>query len=189
MSPVDPSPEQGTSEPAGRGEPVGQDSRLRKASSRPSTETDSSHKSEGAPELAQAARRAASSHTHAEQIGIPGLFDHLRETGERITGGGMRALCKRLFLNAVREISRAVRRRPRLLAAGQRLLRPFPDIASRLTKLTLVADPFSGQTYIPSGRLSRYSDATALTLSLSARIIYLRLRAEASDAGSWTKDG
>jgi hypothetical protein len=146
---------------------------------------------QGAPEPASGTSPAELTEKikNAERAGLLGLFDRVRETGERITGGGIRALCRRSFLKGVREISRAVRRRPRLLAAGQQLLRPFPNLASRLTKLTLIADPLSGQIYIPSGRLSRYSDATALTLPVSARIIYLRLRAEASDAGSWTKDG
>jgi hypothetical protein len=117
-----------------------------------------------------------------------GIFDRVRETGERITGGGVRALGKRLFLDGVRRISRAVRRRPRLLAGTQRLLRPFPAVTFRLTRLALGADPFSGRIYIPSGRLSRYGDATALTLSTSARVLYLRLRAEASETGFHNKE-
>jgi hypothetical protein len=123
------------------------------------------------------------SHRKPRYGGLAGIFDRVRDTGERITGGGIRALIRRLFLKGVCQISRAVRRRPRLLAFTHQLLRPMPGIAARLNRLTLVADPFAGQIYIPSGRLSRYGDAIALTLPASARIIYLRLQAEASDAG------
>jgi hypothetical protein len=123
-------------------------------------------------------------HRKLTYAGLAGIFDQVRDTGERITGGGIRAMLKRLFLKAVCQISRAVRRRPRLLAFTHQLLRPMPGIAARLNRLTLVADPFAGQIYIPSGRLSRHGDAIALTLPASARIIYLRLKAEASDAGS-----
>jgi hypothetical protein len=84
----------------------------------------------------------------------------------------------------VRRIMATARRKPRLMALAQSLLRFSPGITYRLNQIGALADPFAGRIYIPSGRLSRYSDELALMLPASARVIYLRLRAEASDAGS-----
>jgi hypothetical protein len=118
---------------------------------------------------------------------LRGIFNSVREAGERVTGGGVRALGKRLFLQSVRRFMAMIMRRPRLLAYTQRLLRPFPRITSRVQFLGALADPLAGQIYVPSGRLSHYSDAIALTLPESARMIYLRLRATVSDTASWNR--
>jgi hypothetical protein len=109
----------------------------------------------------------------------------LREAGERLTGGGIRALSNRLFLKFVRRFMAMVMRRPRLLALAHTVLKRFPRVTWRLNRLAEIADPYAGRIYIPSGRLSNYVDAITMTLPASARVIYLRLRAASSDTSSW----
>lgn len=119
--------------------------------------------------------------------GRRGFLVRLRDAGERLTGGGIRALSKRLLLNVVRRLMAMVMRRPRLLALAHTFLKPFPRVTWRLNRLAEIADPFAGRVYLPSGRLSNYVDAITMTLPASARVIYLRLRAAASDTGSWNR--
>jgi hypothetical protein len=109
----------------------------------------------------------------------------LREAGERFTGGGIRALSKRLFLKFVRRFMAIVMRRPRLLALAHAVLKRFPRVTWHLNRLAEIADPYAGRVYIPSGRLSNYVDAITMVLPPSARVIYLRLRAASSESGSW----
>jgi hypothetical protein len=111
-------------------------------------------------------------------------FTRLREAGEKLTGGGIRALAKRLFLNFVRRLMAMVMRRPRLLAFAHSVMQRYPRVTWRLNRLAEIADPYAGRVYVPSGRLSDQVDATAMTLPASARVIYLRLRAAAVDNDS-----
>jgi hypothetical protein len=110
-----------------------------------------------------------------------GSFARLREAGEKLTGGGIRALSKRLFLNFVRRLMAMVMRRPRLLAFVHTVVQRYPRLTWRLNRLAEIADPYAGRVYVPSGRLSYLVDATAMTLPASARVIYLKLRASAVD--------
>jgi hypothetical protein len=111
-------------------------------------------------------------------------FARLREAGEKLTGGGIRALGRRLFLNFVRRSMAMVMRRPRLLALAHTVTQRYPRVTWRLNRLTEIADPYAGRVYVPSGRLSDQVDATAMTLPASARVIYLKLRAAAVDNDS-----
>ena len=43
--------------------------------------------------------------------GLRGIFNSVREAGERVTGGGVRALGKRLFLQSVRRFMAMIMRR------------------------------------------------------------------------------
>jgi hypothetical protein len=108
----------------------------------------------------------------------------LREAGEKLTGGGIRALGRRLFLHFVRRSMAMVMRRPRLLAFAHTVMRRYPRVTWRLNRLAEIADPYAGRVYLPPGRLSDQVDATAMTLPASARVIYLRLRAAAVDNDS-----
>jgi hypothetical protein len=127
---------------------------------------------------------------HAEPAPLPckrtafSSFAQLREAVEKLTGGGIRALGRRLFLNSVRRLMAMVMRRPRLLASAHRVMQRYPRVTWRLNRLAEIADPFAGRVYVPSGRLSDLVDATAMTLPASARVIYLRLRAAAVDNDS-----
>jgi hypothetical protein len=108
-------------------------------------------------------------------------FARLREAGEKLTGGGIRAMGRRLFLDLVRRSMAAATRRPRLLACAHTVMQRYPRATWRLNRLAEIADPYAGRVYVPSGRLSDQVDATAMTLPASARVIYLRLRAAAVD--------
>jgi hypothetical protein len=111
-------------------------------------------------------------------------FARLREAGERLTGGGIRALGTRLFLNFVRRLMAMVMRRPRCLAFVHIVVQRYPRVTWRLNRLAEIADPYAGRVYVPSGRLSNQVDATAMTLPASARLIYLKLRAAVVDNDS-----
>jgi hypothetical protein len=113
-----------------------------------------------------------------------GSFARLRDAGEKLTGGGIRALSKRLFLKFVRRLMATAMRRPRLLAFAHTVMQRYPRVTWRLNRLAEIADPYAGRMYVPSGRLSAQVDATAMTLPASARVIYLRLRAAAADSDS-----
>jgi hypothetical protein len=119
--------------------------------------------------------------------GVPGLWTRLRNAGEKLTGGGIRALCKRLILQFLRRLMGMVMRRPRLMELTHRFLRSFPRLTGGLNRLAEIVDPLCGRPYLPSGRLSNYVDLITMTLPESSRIIYLRLRAIASDTGSWNR--
>jgi hypothetical protein len=130
---------------------------------------------------------------HTELVRLPSeegelsLFARVRETGDRLTGGGIRALSKRLFLKFARRIMAMVMRRPRLMALVHMVLKRFPRLKLPLNPLAEIADPYAGRAYIPSSRLSNYVDSITMTLPASARVIYLRLRAAASNTGSWNR--
>jgi hypothetical protein len=111
-------------------------------------------------------------------------FARLRETGEKLTGGGIRALARRLFLNLIRRSMAVVMRRPRLVAFAHTVMRRYPRVTWRLNRLAEIADPYAGRVYVPSGRLSHQIDETALILPGSARVIYLRLRAAIAENDS-----
>jgi hypothetical protein len=114
----------------------------------------------------------------------PGFWTRLRKEGEKLTGGGLRALGRRLVLQFLRRLMWMVMRRPRLMALTHRFLRSFPQLTGRLNRLATTVDPLAGRPYNPAQRLSEFVDLTTMTLPESARIIYLRLRAIASDNDS-----
>jgi hypothetical protein len=126
--------------------------------------------------------KASPDHTPARR-----LIARIREAGDRITGGGVRSLGKRLLLNLVRRFIALARHRPRLRALARPLLRLSLRVARRPNQIRSFAHPSARRIYIPPGRLSRYRDELALTLPASARLIYLRLQAEAQEAGSWNR--
>jgi hypothetical protein len=119
--------------------------------------------------------------------GATGFWTRLRSAGEKLTGGGIRAFGKRLILQFLRRLMGVVMRRPRLMALAHRFLRSFPRLTGRLDRLAEIVDPLAGRPYVPSGRLSKHVDLITMTLPESSRIIYLRLRAVASDTGSWNR--
>jgi hypothetical protein len=123
----------------------------------------------------------------ASEEEAPGFWTRLRRKGEKLTGGGLRALGRRLVLQFLRRLMGMVMRRPRLMALAHRFLRSFPHLTGRLNRLAAVVDPLAGRSYLPSRRLSEYVDLVAMTLPESARIIYLRLRAIASEKDSWNR--
>jgi hypothetical protein len=118
---------------------------------------------------------------------VLGFWTRLRREGEKLTGGGLRALGRRLVLQFLRRLMAMVMRRPRLMALIHRFLKSFPHLTGRLNRLAVIVDPLAGRPYLPSRRLSEYVDLITMTLPESARIIYLRLRAIASENDSWNR--
>jgi FkbM family methyltransferase len=123
----------------------------------------------------------------------------IRQKGDRITGGGLRSLTKRIFQKTVR---RAMQQ-PQILAAARKILRPFPKLTTTLynvaTKVEEVPVALPAKS-LPSDKpaveeapatlrpksLPLDESATAQVLPASARKIYRTLRslileAEATD--------
>jgi hypothetical protein len=72
--------------------------------------------------------RAPEPKTDGEPISMVRCFGHLRNAGNRLTGGGLRSLAKRLGRNSLR----CAMGQPLLKAIGRNLLRPFPRFSARL---------------------------------------------------------
>jgi FkbM family methyltransferase len=120
-----------------------------------------------------------------------GPLTRLREAGDRITGGGLRALTKRTLKKTVRT---AMSNRF-LKALGNGALRPFPTLSTRLYRLATAPEdvvtladsiPAEGDSVVlgatPSPDQSLASDgAIPAILPASAQHIYLRLRSAMSD--------
>jgi hypothetical protein len=123
----------------------------------------------------------------SSEEGRPGFWTRLRSSGEKLTGGGIRAFGKRLIQQFLRRLMWMVIRRPRLMALLHRFLRSFPRLTGPLHRLAEIVDPLAGRPYLPSGKLSKYVDLMTMTLPESSRIIYLKLRAIASDTDSWNR--
>ena len=63
-------------------------------------------------------------------------FGSLRDTGDRLTGGGLRSLAKRVVTISLR----SAMRRPFLKALGRSVLQPFPNFSTRLYHLATAPD-------------------------------------------------
>jgi hypothetical protein len=95
---------------------------------------------------------------------------NLRALGNRLTGGGLRALAKNAFAGSARRVMN----NPVILSFGRALLKPFPDLTSRLYRLASEAGPSN-----------RPADSDAL--SASARIVYERLQAASAACDAWNR--
>ena len=105
----------------------------------------------------------------------------LREAGNRLTGGGVRALAKRILSAFLRRAARHTG----LIALGRALLKPYPSLANKLQELATSPDPdSSGPGRLPAESLPSENSAGALPLSASARSIYLKLQAARSDSSA-----
>lgn len=120
--------------------------------------------------------------THPGAWRVRLISRRVREAGDRLTGGGVRALAKRILSAFLR---RAVRC-PGLIAAGRMLLKPCPPLEKKLQQLS--ASPGPGSS-LP-GRLPPLpseNSTDALPLSSSASAIYLKLQAARSNGSAWNR--
>ena len=107
------------------------------------------------------------------------VLSRLRLAGDRLTGGGARALAKRSF-------SRLLRRamdHPRLTAFGRALLKPYPGLATKLYQFATTPDPrVASPLRSEAGLLSSGNQPAPIPLSASASMIYLKLQAAMSNS-------
>jgi hypothetical protein len=140
-----------------------------------------------------------------------GVFGSLREIGDRMTGGGLRSLAKRIralgdriTAGGLRSLAKrllaallhwAMRNRA-LLAMGRAVLQPFPKLMTNLYQLATTPDsdaipspsrppsappPQSSQIDV----VRSHDDEELAKLPASARPIYRRLSAAVSDSNGW----
>jgi hypothetical protein len=94
----------------------------------------------------------------------------LRAIGNRLTGGGIRALASKAFSESA---DRAMNN-PVILTLGRTLLKPFPDLTNRLYRLAS-----------KGSNSNRFPDLEALPAS--ARIVYVRLRDAFAAYDAWNR--
>lgn len=110
----------------------------------------------------------------------------LHETGDRLTGGGLRSLAKRVLPTLVQRSMR----HPGLLAFGRTVLKPFPKLTTNLYQLATTRDAIAiSSVPSPAGPLPSDTAAFAATLPASVRSTYLRLKAAMSDYDVWRRTG
>jgi|SRR5271165_4058336 len=127
------------------------------------------------------------------QLAVPSIdraigraLRRLHETGDRLTGGGLRSLAKRVLPTLVQRSMR----HPGLLAFGRTVLKPFPKLTTNLYQLATTRKAVAVSS-VPSPARPLPSDTTAFaaTLPASARSTYLRLKAAMSDNEAWRRTG
>ena len=124
-------------------------------------------------------------HQLEAQLAVPSVdraigraLKRVQETGDRLTGGGMRSLARRALTTLVQ---RSMRDR-RLMALGRAVLKPFPKVATTLYQLATREDAVATSSIpSPAGSLSSDDAATVAALPASARSTYLRLKAAMSE--------
>jgi hypothetical protein len=70
------------------------------------------------------------------------LLQRARQTGNRMTGGGLRNLSRRLSTKALR----SAMDRPAIRTFARRLLQPFPQLSARLYRLASASEAVTGPT-------------------------------------------
>ena len=100
----------------------------------------------------------------------------VQNAGDRLTGGGLRSLARRVLTTLVH---RSTRDR-RLTALGSAILRPFPKVATTLYQLATEKDAAVTSSIPASAEPFPSDDATDAALPASARSTYLRLKAAMS---------
>ena len=107
-----------------------------------------------------------------QRISTP-VLKRIRDLGDRITGGGARALTRRL----ITKFARHVMCHPPLLALGRWLLKPFPRLTTHLYETITKSDP-AHQPLLQNG-------IGPASLSVSAKATLCRLQSILSQNSSW----
>jgi FkbM family methyltransferase len=114
----------------------------------------------------------------------------LHEMGDRLTGGGVRALANRMFTASLRRFLSIAARHPRMAAVPRGMLKPFPRLATALTRVATQPDPLvttsSGadvESFALEGELQPSEDPIVAALPALARATYLRLQTAMSKGG------
>lgn len=112
-------------------------------------------------------------------------FQRIRETGDQLTGGGARALVKRLWINSVRRTGPLVMGYPPTAALARGVLRPFPRVTTYLYRLANPGDTRASNEAVPlpaglaevnAAPIPPGGESPPATLPVTARRIYLRLK-------------
>jgi hypothetical protein len=105
-----------------------------------------------------------------DQPVIQSILRRSRQAGNRVTGGGIRSLVRRVLERVVGRAQRS----PTAIAFGRMLLRPWPKTAARLDQFlsSLRSDPTKS-----SGGELRQRAQTPDEMSVSVRSIYDKLKA------------
>jgi hypothetical protein len=115
------------------------------------------------------------------------VLSRLHKTGDRLTGGGIRASAKRVLIASLRRYLSLAVRHPRLAAIPRVLLKPFPKQTAALYQL--VAPPDRAAVTAASAAALPVETATApvpsedpvvAALPASARSAFLKLKTAAS---------
>jgi FkbM family methyltransferase len=128
------------------------------------------------------------------QLAVPSIdratgrvLSRLHKTGDRLTGGGIRASAKRVLIASIRRSLSLAVRHPRLAAIPRGLLKPFPKLTAVLYQL--VAPPDRGAATAASAAALPVETGTApvpsedpmvAALPASARSAFLKLKTAAS---------
>ena len=156
-------------------------------------------------EQAQNANLQARIHQLEAQLAAPSIdraigraLRRLRETGDRLTGGGLRSLAKRVLTTSVQ----CSMRNRWLLALGRAVLKPFPKLTRNLYQIAITADAVAGPSVpspaaappvtsppaaSPAGPLPSDNADIPANLPASARPTYLRLKAAMGDSDGWRR--
>jgi FkbM family methyltransferase len=115
----------------------------------------------------------------------------LHEMGDRLTGGGVRALADRVLKAPLRRSVSFAMRHPRLAAVPRVLLKPFPRLATDLSRMTtqpeaLAATSAAAKTAAlePEQELQRSEDSVVAGVPVLARSTYLKLETALSKGGN-----
>jgi hypothetical protein len=104
---------------------------------------------------------------------LKSVFKRLRDAGDRLTGGGLRKLVKRVLKASLHRAAG----HPRLIAIGRSALRPFPALTANLERLASRPDAPSIQAEL----LVCGGTTDPDMLPASARLIYSKLQKAISD--------
>ncbi len=129
------------------------------------------------------------------QLAVPSIdratgrvLSRLHKTGDRLTGGGIRASTKRVLMASLRSYLSFAGRHPRLAAIPRGLLKPFPKLTAALYQVAAPPDKAAataasaGALPVETGMPPVHSeDPIAEALPSSARHVYLKLRSAASN--------
>jgi O-antigen biosynthesis protein len=122
------------------------------------------------------------------------LLNRIREIGDRLTGGGIRNLSKRIGGKAVS----ALMSNPLLLVLGRACLKPFPRFTSRLYQLARSSGPEAGSTenvqkfpelnclyQVAYGRYPEPSEPDDWLIDLNPGVSYRRLAKAVVDSAAF----
>jgi hypothetical protein len=101
----------------------------------------------------------------------------LRDWGDRITGGGLRAWTRKTL---GRVVTRALQQR-QLMAAARTILKPFPKLEASIIKVVTRVAAAGGAAILPAHSHNVDESEILAALPASARKIYRTLRALISE--------
>jgi FkbM family methyltransferase len=111
----------------------------------------------------------------------------LQEMGDRLTGGGVRALAHRVLVLPLRRTLSFAARHPRLAVIPRAMLKPFPRLATAIYRIAEQSDALVANSIVadfapdePAGELPPWDDPVVVKLPAVARATYLKLQAALS---------